>query len=460
MALKSLKNPWLIGAGSLALLAGVVGSVIAQQAPDFFAVADANRDGSVTKDEFRAATAKWLPAGSAASQAQLASALDSGFPESALTTMLAPRGPQNQTPKATDVEKMMAALPEKAPAKPKSPRKLLVLSNCAGFVHSCIPLAAKTVQELGTRTGAWTATVSYDPSSINADNLRQYDLVLLNNTTGAFLDDPDPAVTAARKKALLEFVRSGKGLAGIHAASDSYHQAGSRTAGLGAMIAPRLLAAADTDDDKTLNAAEFASFSDALFDRMDEKKAGKLAVADLRGSLLMAIFRSAPVRRASAPTPRPTVGRPGRDTQMGTWPEFNQMIGGYFKYHWFDPTHIVYKIDDPRSPLTAMFKGSPFEIDDETYTFGVNSWSRKNLHVLTSVDYSKMSEADKLKEDYPREDHDYGLSWIRREGKGRVFYEAHGHNERVYAIRPMLEHVLAGVQYALGDLKADDAPEK
>jgi type 1 glutamine amidotransferase len=136
------------------------------------------------------------------------------------------------------------------------------------------------------------------------------------------------------------------------------------------------------------------------------------------------------------------------------------MIGGFFKYHWMDPTHIVYKIDDPDSPLTAMFRGGPFAIDDETYTFGVNTWSRRNLRVLTSIDYSKMSEADKLKEDFPREDHDYGLSWIRREGKGRVFYEAHGHNERVYAIKPMLEHLLAGIQYALGDLKADDSPSK
>ena len=81
-----------------------------------------------------------------------------------------------------------------------------------------------------------------------------------------------------------------------------------------------------------------------------------------------------------------------------------------------------------------------------------------NLHILTSIDYDKMSEADKAKEDFPRTDHDYGLSWIRREGKGRVFYEAHGHSERIYAIKPMLEHVLAGMQYALGDLKADDSP--
>ncbi len=136
------------------------------------------------------------------------------------------RGAQNQTPNPADVEKMMAALPDRAPAKPKRPRKVLVLSKAAGFVHSCIPLAAKMMEELGTKTGAWTTTVTYDSADITDQNLKQYDLLFLNNTTGAFLDDPnDPAATAARKKALLDFVRSGKGLAGIHAAADSYHEA-------------------------------------------------------------------------------------------------------------------------------------------------------------------------------------------------------------------------------------------
>jgi type 1 glutamine amidotransferase len=122
------------------------------------------------------------------------------------------------------VEKMMAALPEKAPAKPKQPRKVLVLAKAVGFVHSCIPLAAKTVEALGTKTGAWTTTITYDPAMITAENLKQYDLIFLDNTTGAFLDDAnDAAATDARKKALLDFVRSGKGIAGIHAAADSYH---------------------------------------------------------------------------------------------------------------------------------------------------------------------------------------------------------------------------------------------
>jgi hypothetical protein len=127
---------------------------------------------------------------------------------------------------------MTAALPDKALARPKQPRKVLVLCKAAGFVHSSIPLAAATVEALGQKTGAWSTTISYDSAVINAENLKQYDLIFLASTTGAFLDDPnDPSATDARKAALLEFVRGGKGLAGIHAASDSYHTSGGRGRG-------------------------------------------------------------------------------------------------------------------------------------------------------------------------------------------------------------------------------------
>jgi type 1 glutamine amidotransferase len=140
------------------------------------------------------------------------------------------------------------------------------------------------------------------------------------------------------------------------------------------------------------------------------------------------------------------------------WPQFNRLIGGYFKFHWLDPQLIYVKIDDPNSPLTAMFHGKEFEIHDETYTFEQESFSRRNVHVLTSIDYDKMSAEDKAKEARPRSDGDYALSYVRHEGKGRVFYEGHGHSDRVYAMTPMLEHLRAGIQYALGDLKADDSP--
>ena len=428
-------------------------------AAGLFPLVDMNKDGSLTRDELKAAFAKWLADGDTGKTGvitaeQLGSVLNAAMPQPAAG---AGRGPQPQTPKPEDVEKMMAALPDKAPVKPQHPRKVLVLSKANGFVHSCIPLAAKTVEALGAKTGAWTASVTYDPADITAQNLKQYDLVFLNNTTGAFLDDPnDASVTEARKQALLEFVRSGKGLAGIHAAADSYHQAGGARGGRGGfgsgtMLAMQIVSAGDANNDQKLNRQELSALADSWFDKLDPQKAGKVSQQDFAA-------RFAAVMPPAGAVGRGTAGRQGRDTQVGTWPEFNKMIGGFFKFHWLNPQLITVKIDDPKSPLAAMFHNQEFEIHDETYTFGMDTWSRKNLHILTSIDYAKMSDADKAKEDYPREDHDYGLSWIRREGRGRVFYEAHGHDESIYAIRPMLEHVLAGVQYALGDLKADDAP--
>ncbi len=458
---KTVTTPCLLGRCSVALAAVLLASAATEAPANFFTDLDSNHDGYVSRDELRAATANWLrgAAGDSAgiNQQQLSAVLDRSFPESVLTSMLASPGPQNQTPKASDVAAMESALPDTAPAKPSGPRKVLVLSKAAGYVHSCIPLAAKTVEELGNKTGAWTTTITYDSASISADNLKQYDLVFLNNTTGAFLDDPDPSVTAARKKALLDFVRSGKGLAGIHAAGDSYHEARQGAGGMGPTLAPAIMNAADTDHNGKVNGAELSAFSDKLYDSMDQQKTGKLSDATVRSRILFAMFRAG--SQGGAPR-TPGKGRTGPDPQYGTWPEFDTMIGGYFKWHWTDPTHIVYHIDDPASPLTAMFQGGPFSIDDETYTFSIHSWSRHNVHVLTSIDYAAMSEADKAKEDYPRPDHDYGLSWIRRDGKGRVFYMAHGHDERVYANKIMLEHLLAGIQYALGDLKADDSPSQ
>ncbi len=292
--------------------------------------------------------------------------------------------PQKHFANPSDISAMMAALPDKPFATPQSLRHVLVLCKAAGWVHTSIPLASKMVEYLGDKTGAWMTDITYDPAAITPENLKQYDALFLDSTTGEFLDDPnDKAVSGLRRQALLTFVKGGKGLAGIHAATDSYHTSG----------------------------------------------------------------------RPASPGGPPTVA-------TGTWPEFNEMIGGFFKFHWTYPTLIPVKIDDPHSPLTSMFPARGYEIVDETYTFAQDSFSRKRVHVLTSIDYKKMSAEDKAKEPAStrRTDGDYALSYIQRVGDGRVFYEAHGHDEKIYYSRPFVAHMLAGIQYALGDLKADDSP--
>ncbi|HEY0264453.1 MAG TPA: ThuA domain-containing protein [Granulicella sp.] len=289
-------------------------------------------------------------------------------------------GVQVQTVHREDLVAMEDTIPTTAPAKPQRPRRVLVLCKAAGFVHSSIPLAAATVKEMGDRTGAYSTTITYDAADINTANLAQYDALVLDSTTLAFLDAPnDTSTTGARKQALLAFVRGGKGLIGIHAAVDSYH------------------------------------------------------TSPARGS---------------------------NDMPQGTWPEFNRMIGGFFKFHWSYPQPITVKIDDPKSPLTAMFHGQEFVYHDETYTMAQDSFSRNNVHVLTSVDYAKMSDEDKAKEHLKRTDGDYALSWIRREGQGRVFVTVLGHSEHMYFVTPITAQLLAGIQYAIGDLKADDSPSQ
>ena len=135
------------------------------------------------------------------------------------------------------------------------------------------------------------------------------------------------------------------------------------------------------------------------------------------------------------------------------------MIGGYFKFHWLYPTPITVKIDDPDNPINAAFEGQSFDTIDEVYTFAWDSFSRENVRVLTSIDYSQMTDCDKGLESNRRPDSDYALSWVKREGQGRVYINVLGHHESIYYNNPaMLEHILAGIQYALGDLKADDTP--
>jgi type 1 glutamine amidotransferase len=454
-------------------------------APALFSAADANKDGALTRPELTSLVGRWYSeadkekAGSVTPE-QLTDVLTAAFP--------APAGPPrggraavqpcalqgSHTACPDDIAKMMAALPDKAYAKPAKPRKLLIYavdndSPSKGFVHSSIALQAATMKAIGDKLGTWSSTISYDPADFTTDNLKQYDAILLDNTTGCFLDQPgDKAATDARRAALLEFVRSGKGIMGIHATTDSYHSpcpndqpaanAGGRQGGgrgrftPGGQLATMIVSQADKDGDRKITLAELTTMANDWFDKLDTEKSNSVPQASFaaRYASLSARPAGAPAQARSA-QPLPAAG---------TWPEWNRLIGGYFKFHWVDPQLITVKIDDPKSPLTAMFDGKEFEIHDETYTFAQDSFSRSNVHVLTSIDYDKMSPEDKAKEPAAtaRTDHDFALSYIRREGKGRVFYEAHGHSERIYAMPAMLQHYLAGMQYVMGDLKADDSP--
>jgi hypothetical protein len=264
-------------------------------APALFTQADINKDGFVTRGELMATIEKWyLDADTARTGAirpeQLAATLNTAFPAPppGAGRGAAPACGGNsptKTPCPDHVTAMTAALPAKAPARPAKPRKVLVLGNSNGFVHSSIPLAGATIEALGNKLKTWTTTITYNPADINTENLKQYDAVFLASTTGCFLDSvsgqpvPSKAEIEARRAALLTFVREGKGLAGIHAATDSYHNTcpgdqpaegarGGRGGGRGgfgpgAQLGQQVVAAADKNTDQQLTLVELDAMANA-----------------------------------------------------------------------------------------------------------------------------------------------------------------------------------------------------
>ena len=141
------------------------------------------------------------------------------------------------------------------------------------------------------------------------------------------------------------------------------------------------------------------------------------------------------------------------------WPEFAEMMGGWSGAHHVE-TQVV-KVDDSNSLLTKSFGPASFEHTDEFYHFPMYSpYSREKQHILLSLDVEKsdMATAGRFCQDCTRTDQDYGLAWIREYGKGRTYFTPLGHTTIMYTQPRWTQHMLAAIQYILGDLDADATP--
>jgi len=141
------------------------------------------------------------------------------------------------------------------------------------------------------------------------------------------------------------------------------------------------------------------------------------------------------------------------------WPEFADMMGGWAGAHHVEKQTI--RIDDPNSPLTKSFGSASFEHIDEFYQFPPGSpYSREKQHVLLSIDVDKSDRAtdSRLCPQCTRPDQDYGLAWIRTYGQGRTYFTPLGHTDIFYTDQRWTQHLLAAIQYILGDLDADATP--
>lgn len=134
------------------------------------------------------------------------------------------------------------------------------------------------------------------------------------------------------------------------------------------------------------------------------------------------------------------------------WPEYGEMLNGYFAGHPWNQK-VRSRLEDPGHPLLKPFGGKPFEISDEIYQF--RNYSRSAVRVLMSIDNSSVDVGRG-----GRKDRDYAICWIRPWGKGRVFYNAHGHGANVFQDKAFQEHIGLAMRWAIGDIEADTTPSK
>lgn len=279
-------------------------------------------------------------------------------------------------PNEQDLKKMEKAAPDKAPARPAKPRRVLSWGRL--WTHAGNAFAEEAVKMLGKKTGAFEVVASDDPRLLLPESLKKFDAIFLNNLHDQqpFLpldwrklrrDPQHPAkrLDKAIKQSILEFImEDGKGVAGVHG-----------------------------------------------------------AIAALKD-----------------------------------WKEFGEMMGGFHVGH-YGGRHVI-KADDPGHPINACFEGKPFKIGDECYIPG--PFSRREVRVLLSLDLTQMkAPAEKnewLKKVMEGREDDYPISWIRKYGRGRSFYCGLGHSPNTYLDPLFLRHLLAGIQFVIGDLPGETAP--
>ncbi len=254
-------------------------------------------------------------------------------------------------------------------------KKLLFLTHAGLYKHTSLGPAEKAVIELGKAGGFDVTTVEgykqeaekLDFSFFTPEYLAGFDGLML-------MTNGNLPMTDAQKKALLDFVRSGKGFIGAHCAALTFYN----------------------------------------------------------------------------------------------YPEFGEMLGGYYRRSVLQNRIGVLKVEDPNHPATKMLGGS-WPLVDEFYHFGTAPWdaarptdnidvlfgnhipmgfSRDRVHVLLSLDTAKTNMEgmpDVVKGgDYPQ-------AWTRDYGKGRSFYTSLGHRDDIWSNDPVFRaHILGGIRWSLG----------
>ncbi|RQO71941.1 Crp/Fnr family transcriptional regulator [Pedobacter sp. KBW06] len=214
-------------------------------------------------------------------------------------------------------------------------KKILIFSKTAGFHHSSIPAGIMAIQRLAMEN-KFIADSTTDATKINTANLKQYAAVVFLNTTGDIFNEQ-------QEKAFEQYIRSGGGFVGVHAATD---------------------------------------------------------------------------------------------TEYG-WPWFGKLSGAYFVKH---PAQQVAELNVlNRNTISTKHLPEVWKRKDEWYNFKDISPDLKVLISINENSYTGGSNGA-----------NHPMAWYHDFEGGRSFYTGLGHTEESYTDPLFLQHLLGGIQYAMG----------
>jgi type 1 glutamine amidotransferase len=213
--------------------------------------------------------------------------------------------------------------------------KVLIFTKTMGYHHASIPDGVKAVQQLGMEHGFDTDTTS-NSELFNANNLKKYKAIVFVSTTGDLFNEE-------QKAALINYMKSGGGYVGIHAAADAEYK----------------------------------------------------------------------------------------------WPWYNQLVGAWFESHPKQQQATIRVVD--ANDRSTKHLPTEWVRTDEWYNF---KNIQPDLHVLLTIDESTY-EGGKNGAMHP-------MAWYHKVENGRSFYTELGHTTESYSDPKYLNHLLGGIEYAIG----------
>ena len=165
-----------------------------------------------------------------------------------------------------------------------------------------------------------------------------------------------------------------------------------------------------TEDTSELSAENLERYAAVMF-----YTSGELPLSDAQRTALLNFVRSG----------RGFLGVHSATDTFYTWPDYLDLIGGYFNGHPWHQTATI-EVVDPSDPLVA-FLGNSLRIEDEIYQ--ISDFDYRGSRVLLRLDPSSV---DLGKAGVHQRFYGWPLAWTRFYGEGRVFYTALGHEQSVW----------------------------